>query len=131
MIDGTGHILYPNEVSTIVHAVFKDVDLAVRLYLIVPMHYGTGHTTFVILVGSVYVEQSQHHSCYLLLTDLFAERILIEWSVSIAIDCGRAGKDKSGNINWQVQLEKDGEWSALIDKKIIADLNNQYRGNLR
>lgn len=42
----------------------------------------------------------------------------------------RAGKDKSGNINWQIQVEKDGDWSAVTDKKIIADLNGQYRANL-
>lgn len=42
----------------------------------------------------------------------------------------RAGKDSKGNINWQVQVEKDGVWSAVTDKKIIADLNNQFRKNL-
>ena len=42
----------------------------------------------------------------------------------------RAGKDDKGNIKWQSQIEKDGVWSAVTDKKIIADLNNQYRKNL-
>jgi uncharacterized protein YjaZ len=39
-------------------------------------------------------------------------------------------KDKKGNINWQVQIKKGGVWSAVTDKKIIADLTSQYRRNL-
>lgn len=42
----------------------------------------------------------------------------------------RSGKDNKGNINWQVQIKKGGDWSAVTDKKVIADLNNQYRRNL-
>lgn len=42
----------------------------------------------------------------------------------------RAGKDQKGNINWQSQTEKGGVWLAVTDKKIIADLNGQYRSNL-
>jgi len=42
----------------------------------------------------------------------------------------RAGKDSKGNLNWQAQVEKGGVWSVVSDKKIIADLNNQFRRNL-
>lgn len=42
----------------------------------------------------------------------------------------RAGKNKNGEIIWQSQVEKGGDWSLVTDKKVIADLKNQYQTNL-